>query len=306
MTLVKVEAGSFDARAGLIRGPYLAKVDLAWRRLQLGVAPASTLSSAVLEYFKRFKTKAVAHVDLRFYAQALPPELRTWLAAALSDERKAVSTSVRPLRFAQPLECISSPGCVHGIWPCDGCATCTAGNERLALGFRGHTTCFPSPQAQFSGRASDHMLGAPQRSGPDGLAYKSRTIMQMQKSSDWTQGGIRVVLNCLMLEQHLAVPAFTSAAAALEHAHTCMHLYSLWRPTLSACDQRDLGVGEEVIELACGALLSAFFISKDRTYVAQVCRRCCWHLLYVCLLCPPYRLAPTPDPPERPQQAPAY
>lgn len=91
---MQVEKGQFDARGGLIRGPYLAKVDLAWRQVRLGAAPPSTLSSAMLEYFKRFKTKAVAHLDLRQYGQALPPELRTWLAAALGDERKAVQTTV--------------------------------------------------------------------------------------------------------------------------------------------------------------------------------------------------------------------
>lgn len=94
---MQVEAGKFSARGGLIRGPYLAKVDLAWRQVRLGAAPPSMLSSAMLEYFKRFKTKAVVHLDLQQYGQALPPELRTWLAAALGDERKAVQTSVRPL-----------------------------------------------------------------------------------------------------------------------------------------------------------------------------------------------------------------
>eukprot|EP00892_Ulva_mutabilis_P000627 jgi/Ulvmu1/10565/UM065_0019.1 len=178
------EAGKFDAQGGLIRGPYLAKVDLAWRQLRLAVAPASMLSSAMLEYFRRYKTKAVAHLDLRQYAQGLPPELRTWLAAALSAERKAVATS-------------------------------------------------------------------------------------NQKPSDWTHDSIRVTLNCLMLEQHLGLPAFTSAPAALEYAHTCMHLYGLWRPLLAGCDKRELGVGEEALELACSALLTAFFISKDRVYIAQ-------------------------------------
>lgn len=94
---VQVEAGKFSARGGLIRGPYLAKVDLVWRQVRLGAAPPSMLSSAMLEYFKHFKTKAVVHLDLQQYGQALPPQLRTWLAAALGDERKAVQTSVRPL-----------------------------------------------------------------------------------------------------------------------------------------------------------------------------------------------------------------
>lgn len=95
-------------------------------------------------------------------------------------------------------------------------------------------------------------------------------LLQIQKNADWTHSNIRITLNCLLLEQHLGLPAFTSASAALEYAHTCMHLYGEWRPTLAACDKRDLGVGEEVVELACSALLSAFFISKDRGYVAQV------------------------------------
>lgn len=94
---MKVEAGEYGDHGGLIRGPYLARVDLAWRQVRLGAAPASTLASAMLAYFKRFKTKAVAHVDLRQYCNALPPEMCQWLAAGLGDERKAVQTSVRSL-----------------------------------------------------------------------------------------------------------------------------------------------------------------------------------------------------------------
>lgn len=105
--------------------------------------------------------------------------------------------------------------------------------------------------------------------GPDIVAL----LVQSPKASDWTPGSVRTTLNCLLLEQHLGLPAFTSAAAALEYAHMCMHLYGQWRPLLAACDKRDLGVGEEVLELACGALLAAFFISKDRGYVAQVWTR---------------------------------
>lgn len=78
------------------------------------------------------------------------------------------------------------------------------------------------------------------------------------------------MLNCILLEQHLGLPAFTSTAGALEYAHACMHLYAQWRPLLAGCDKRDLGVGEEAIELACGALFAAFFISKDRIYIVQV------------------------------------
>lgn len=96
MVMVQVEAGEYDSmQTGLLRGPYLAQVDLAWRRYRLRLDAPSVLASAMLAYFKRFRRKPVVPQDLRKYAVALPRESAVWLAAALADERRSMSSEVR-------------------------------------------------------------------------------------------------------------------------------------------------------------------------------------------------------------------
>lgn len=97
MCVVQVEAGEYDAmQAGLLRGPYLAQVELAWRRYRLRLATPSELAAAMLVYFKRFRKKLVVPQDLRKYAMALPRESAVWLAAAFAEERRSLTSEVCP------------------------------------------------------------------------------------------------------------------------------------------------------------------------------------------------------------------
>jgi hypothetical protein len=82
-------------QAGLLRGPYLAQVDLVWRRYRLHIDPPSVLAASILGYFKRFRSKPVVPQDVRKYVMALPRESAAWLAAALSEERRTPAAEAR-------------------------------------------------------------------------------------------------------------------------------------------------------------------------------------------------------------------
>jgi N-acetyltransferase B complex (NatB) non catalytic subunit len=79
-----------------IRGPYLALVELAWRCkcLHLDVGFSSELDAHIVEYFRRFQSKAIAATDLGKYASALSDAERTTVCACVSGVREDITKQV--------------------------------------------------------------------------------------------------------------------------------------------------------------------------------------------------------------------
>jgi N-acetyltransferase B complex (NatB) non catalytic subunit len=176
-----VERGEYDAKAlGLLRGPYLARVEAVWRRYLLRLAPASALTSAMLAYFTRFRTRAVAPLDLRRYAAALPRESSVWLAAAVAEQRRAVAAEVRPLSACRACVRRSQepppPRRVHRVHAVHACARADSGarvqaatsagwsEERVqitaaCLRLEGH---LGAPAAVTTGAAAEHAAACTQ------------------------------------------------------------------------------------------------------------------------------------------------
>lgn len=95
---LQVESGAGStASAGLIRGPYLARVDLAWRRLRLGLGQPAALALEMLAYFQRFPGKAVVPTDLQPYCQSVVDDndACAWLVDGLRQEAARAAPSVR-------------------------------------------------------------------------------------------------------------------------------------------------------------------------------------------------------------------
>jgi len=77
----------------VVRAPYLARVELAYRRLALGLGDARGVAEAALAYFRRFRHKPMTHLDLQWYVRACDCDAQTWLADALNDVLDQVSSS---------------------------------------------------------------------------------------------------------------------------------------------------------------------------------------------------------------------
>jgi hypothetical protein len=100
----------------MARGPYLAEVDLAWRckRLHLDGDDSASLVIKMLNYFQKFKSKAVVVVDLDKYAPALSDVERSYLQAALSNIEKEIRAQVR-IPLTCPLKSLAGLASSAGI-----------------------------------------------------------------------------------------------------------------------------------------------------------------------------------------------
>ena len=92
---MQVEEQAGAGNADVVRAPYLAKVELALRKLTLHLGSSSDLAAEALAYFRLYKRKPMTHLDLQSYVALLTGEPRIWLSAALQDHMSTVINQVR-------------------------------------------------------------------------------------------------------------------------------------------------------------------------------------------------------------------
>jgi hypothetical protein len=112
------------------------------------------------------------------------------------------------------------------------------------------------------------------------------TDVQVDKANAWIPTQIRVIVNALRMKQLMGTPSLSSAQEAL--ALFCTQLYASWKPATESCGPTEFGVGEEAIEMAVGALLSAYACEPHLKYIVQVW---CFEKLPACMK----RLMATPS-----------
>jgi predicted RNase H-like nuclease len=94
--------------------------------------------------------------------------------------------------------------------------------------------------------------------------------LQVDEVSPWTPEQISITVNSMRLRQHLGMPEFVSAIQAADHAYACLSLYALWLPVVKSGAITDLGVGEDVVDMAVCAFMAAYAHDADMAYVLQV------------------------------------
>lgn len=74
----------------------------------------------------------------------------------------------------------------------------------------------------------------------------------------------------MRLQRFLNAPALTPASAALDHARTCVRLHADWAPVVAGCDERALGVGEDVADMGASAYVAAYSCDGNLSHLVQV------------------------------------